>query len=71
MRGEQDVSPIGVALGWVSTITSVGLAMCLPAVAGGWLDARFGTRFLAPTGLVLGFVAGLSWLVRLAAGPKR
>jgi hypothetical protein len=71
MRGEPDGSPIGVALGWVSKITAVGLAMCLPAVAGAWLDERFGTRFLAASGLVLGFVAGLSWLVRLAAGSKR
>jgi hypothetical protein len=45
--------------------------MFLPGVAGGWLDARLGTRFLAPVGLVLGFVAGLAWLLQLTAGPKR
>jgi len=44
---------------------AVGLAMVLPAVAGGWLDARLGTGFLAPAGLVVGFVAGLAWLVQL------
>jgi len=46
---------------------AVGAAMFLPAVAGGGLDAQFGTRFLAPAGLVLGFAGGLAWLVRLTA----
>jgi hypothetical protein len=45
--------------------------MFLPAVAGGWLDARLGTGFLGPVGLGIGFVAGLTWLVRLAAGRGR
>ena len=71
MHDERNESPIGAALGWVSRITAIGLAMFLPGVAGGWLDARLGTRFLAPAGLVLGFVAGLAWLVQLTAGPKR
>lgn len=59
-------SPVGDALVWASRIMAVGLAMFLPAVAGGWLDAWFGTGFMAPAGLVLGFVAGLAWLVQLA-----
>jgi hypothetical protein len=59
-------SPIGDALVWASRIMAMGLAMFLPAVAGGWLDAWLGTAFLAPAGLVLGFVAGLAWLVQLA-----
>lgn len=50
---------------------AVGCAMFLPAVAGRWLDARTGTGFLAPAGLVLGFVAGLAWLVQLARSGKR
>lgn len=59
-------SPVGDALVWASRIMAVGLAMFLPTVIGGWLDARLGTGFLAPAGLVLGFVAGLGWLVQLA-----
>jgi hypothetical protein len=50
---------------WASRIIAVGIAMFLPAVAGNWLDARLGTWFLGLTGLVLGFVLGLSWLVQL------
>ncbi len=60
------VSPVGEAFTWVSRITGVGLGMALPAVAGSWLDARLGTRFLAPVGLVLGFVSALAWIVTLA-----
>jgi len=61
---------IGLALSWVGRITAVGVAMFLPAVAGGWADARLSTSFLAPAGLVLGFVAGLTWLVRIARGGR-
>jgi hypothetical protein len=61
---------IGEALSWASRIVAVGFAMFLPAVAGGWADARFGTSFLAPVGLVTGFVAGLTWLVRMARGGQ-
>lgn len=71
MQDERDVPPVAAALSWVSRITAIGLAMFLPGVAGGWLDARLGTRFLAPAGLVFGFIAGLAWLLQLTAGPKR
>lgn len=58
-------SPIGVALVWASRIMAVGLAMFLPAVAGTWLDTRLGTGVFGGIGLVLGFVAGLGWIVQL------
>jgi hypothetical protein len=45
--------------------------MFLPAVAGNWLDTRFGTRFLGPAGLVLGFIIGLTWLVQLGGRKNR
>lgn len=67
MARESQENPVGVALAWASRIMAVGLAMFLPAVFGSWLDARLGTGFLAPAGLVLGFVGGLAWLVQLAA----
>ena len=50
----QGVSPMGDAFAWASQIIAIGLAMFLPAVAGNWLDARLGTRFLGPAGLVFG-----------------
>lgn len=64
-------SPVGEAMAWASRIIAIGLAMFLPSVAGGWLDARWGTSFLAPAGLVLGFVAGLAWLVTLRGRGSR
>lgn len=66
MRHEPQRSPVGEALAWASRIMAMGLAMALPAVAGSWLDARLGTGFLAVGGLVLGFVAGMAWVVQLA-----
>jgi hypothetical protein len=62
---------VGEALAWASRLIAVGLAMFLPTVAGGWADARLGTRFLAPAGLVVGFVTGLGWLVRMTARQGR
>ncbi|MBM4022557.1 MAG: hypothetical protein FJ284_10040 [Planctomycetes bacterium] len=69
-RGKQSAA-VGEALGWASRIIAVGLVMVLPMVAGGVLDARLGTAWLGPVGLGLGFVAGLAWLVRIAAGRGR
>jgi hypothetical protein len=59
--------PLGEALAWASRLIAIGLVMFLPAVGGGWVDARLGTSWLAPAGLVLGFGLGLTWLVRLTA----
>ena len=66
----QGVSPMGDAFAWASQIIAIGLAMFLPAVAGNWLDARLGTRFLGPAGLVFGLVSGLAWIVRLGNSVK-
>ncbi len=65
------ISPIGEAMVWVSRITAIGLAMFLPGVAGGWLDARLGTRFLGPAGFVLGIGSALLWLSRLGTPGGR
>ncbi|MDA1041119.1 MAG: hypothetical protein O3A37_12645 [Planctomycetota bacterium] len=62
-------SPVGEAMTWAARIIAIGVAMFLPAVAGGWLDDRLGTSFFAAAGLVLGFIAGLTWLVQLQ--PRR
>ena len=65
MTTTQGNTPVGEAFSWASRIIAVGLVMFLPAVAGGWLDLRLGTGFLAAAGLIIGFAGGLSWLVRL------
>jgi hypothetical protein len=65
-------SPIGDALVWSSRIMALGLMMFLPGVAGNWLDARLGTRFLGPVGLVLGFAVVLVLLVQIGrTGTRR
>jgi hypothetical protein len=64
------VSPVGEAFAWASRILAIGLAMFLPAVAGNWLDARLGTRFLGAVGLIFGFTAGLFWLVQIGNSVK-
>lgn len=59
-------SPIGDAMTWATRIIAAGVAMFLPAVAGNWLDARWGTNFLGLVGLAFGFAIGLAWLVKVA-----
>jgi len=44
--------------------------MFLPGVGGNWLDARLGTRFLGPVGLIFGFTSALVWLVRIGNSAK-
>ncbi|MFM7108556.1 MAG: hypothetical protein ACKOZU_08170 [Planctomycetaceae bacterium] len=63
-------SPVGEALTWAARIMAVGLVMFLPGVAGGWLDARLGTRVIGPAGFVLGLGASLAWLASLGRGRR-
>lgn len=63
-------SPVGEAFAWASRILAIGLAMFLPGVGGTWLDARLGTRFLGPVGLIFGFSAALFWLVQIGNSVK-
>ena len=69
MADHQQRSPVGEAMVWASRIMAVGVAMFLPAVLGTWLDGRLGTTFLGLAGLVIGFVAGIGWLVQI--GKRR
>lgn len=69
---ERPSSPMGEAFTWVARITSVGLGMAVPAVAGTWLDTRLGTSFLGPVGVAIGLAVALAWVVRLgASAPAR
>lgn len=61
---------MGEAFAWASRILAIGLAMFLPGVGGNWLDARLGTRFLGPVGLIFGFAAALFWLVQIGNSVK-
>jgi len=62
---------MAVALVWVSRITTVGLEMVLPGLAGHWLDQRFGTQFLAIAGFAFGLTAGIWHLIIMTRPPTR
>ena len=64
-------NPMAQALLWVSRITTVGLEMVLPAVAGWWLDGRFHTSFCMPVGLVFGVVGGFWHLLQMTRPTSR
>ena len=53
------------AVEWVSKITTVALEMALPAIGGGYLDKRFGTKYWALAGVILGFVVGMWHLLQM------
>jgi len=68
--------PLALAMEWVSKITTVALEMVLPAVGGGYLDQRLGTKYWTLIGLVLGFVVGMWHLlvmtkVKTPGGDKK
>jgi F0F1-type ATP synthase assembly protein I len=57
--------PIALAMEWVAKITTVSLEMFLPAVAGGYVDRRFGTNYWALIGVVVGMTVGLWHLLQM------
>ena len=44
---------------WVSRIMAVSIEMVVPGLAGQWLDARLGTKFLVLVGFALGLTLGI------------
>ena len=63
--------PLALAMEWVAKITTVALEMFLPAIGGGYLDRRLGTKYWALVGLVLGFVVGLWHLLQMTRASDR
>ena len=41
---ERRLSPLSVGLQWATTISTIGLEMAVPALAGWWLDGYFRTK---------------------------
>lgn len=62
--------PLAVAMEWVSRIITVALEMVLPGLAGGWLDKRWGTGFLALVGFALGVSLGI-WHLIVMTKPRK
>ena len=61
--------PYSVAMEWVAKITTVGLEMVLPAVAGTYLDRYLPTRYWIVVGLVVGGVGGFWHLLQMTSRP--
>ncbi|MCA9234193.1 MAG: hypothetical protein KDA44_01895 [Planctomycetales bacterium] len=60
---EQGARAIATAMSWVARIFAVVALMALPAVAGSYLDHRWETRWMTPTGAAFGLVTGVSYLL--------
>jgi len=63
--------PLALAMEWVTKITTVALEMVLPAIGGGYLDKRFGTKYWALVGVILGMVVGMWHLLQMTRPPSR
>jgi ATP synthase protein I len=60
-------SSLSVGLEWASRVSSVGLEFALPPLAGAYVDSRAGTTpWLTLLGVVLGFAAGMTHILRIA-----
>lgn len=57
--------PYAAAMEWVAKITTVGMEMVLPAVAGNYLDKYLQTGYWVVVGVVLGGVLGFWHLMRM------
>lgn len=62
---------MAVATEWVARITTVGLEMVLPGLAGDWLDRYFGTKFLVFLGFGFGLTAGITHLLLMTGSIGR
>jgi len=67
-----DRSPLSVALAKASQLTAIALEMVVPIAAGYWADQWLGTGLVfVVAGAVLGLIAGMLSLLRLAERPGR
>ena len=67
MSQHDDRPPVAKAVEWVSRITTVGLVMALPAIAGHWLDDRGETQHWGLVGVLVGLTVGMWYLLRMTS----
>jgi hypothetical protein len=66
-KSPYDLSPLALAMQWVSKITAIAMEMALPGLAGYWIDQRLGTKIVfLLLGMILGFAIGFWQLIKLA-----
>ena len=63
--------PMAIAIEWVGRITTVALEMILPGILGGWLDDRWGTKFLALLGFAIGLPLGMAHLLWMTSRQQK
>ena len=72
MHSPDNRHPMAVAAEWVSRITAIALEILVFIWLGKWLDAKLGTGFLEPIGLVVGPVLGFLHLLAITrATPQK
>ena len=54
---------------WVAKITTVGLEMVLPTIAGRYLDRYLGTSYWVVIGLIVGLAVGFWHLMQMTRSP--
>jgi F0F1-type ATP synthase assembly protein I len=59
--------PYAAAMEWVAKITTVGMEMVLPAVAGSYLDKYLQTGYWVMVGLLVGGALGFWHLMRMTS----
>ena len=66
-----DRSPLAVAMGWVSRITTLAAVMVIPGILGYVIDRRIGTVALFTIlGMALGMGIGMWSLIRATRTPR-
>jgi F0F1-type ATP synthase assembly protein I len=64
-------SSVSIGIEWASRVSTVGLEFALPPLAGAYVDHRAGTTpWLTLLGVVLGFAAGMTHILRIARGGR-
>lgn len=59
--------PLSTGFLWASRISTIALGFALPMVVGAWIDQWLRSSPIGVlTGLVLGFLAGMTQIVRIA-----
>ncbi len=62
-------SPLSVGMMWASRVTTISIGFVVPALLGYYLDQWLGSRPIGIlAGMVVGFVAGMLQLMRIAKG---
>lgn len=67
---DRDLSPMAVAMRWVSRVTGVVLMMVLPGLLGIYLDKRWGTGFCVLIGFAFGLAVGI-WMLTQFVQPTK